>query len=118
MKINKVITHIDFDDSSILVTLEDGTKLSFYHSQDCCEHVYIYDWKGNLHELLGKKLLMIEKDDDDFTEEVGFEVHEHYTCSNFKFITDEKTVISRWIGESNGYYSEDVELDIIAPRCK
>jgi hypothetical protein len=118
MQIDKVVTHIDVDSDSVIVTLEDGTKLYFYHSQSCCESVYIYDWKGDPHQLVGKKLLMIEEDNDDFTNEMSWQPNDSYTCTNFKFITNEDTVISRWIGESNGYYSESVDLDVIAPKVK
>jgi len=118
MQIDKVVTHIDFDSNEVMITLEDGTKLHFYHYQDCCEQVYIYDWKGDPHQLVGKKLLMIEEDNDDFSSEMPEEPYESYTCTNFKFITNEDTVINRWIGESNGYYSESVDLNVIAPKVE
>jgi archaellin len=118
MQINKVVTHIDVDSNRVMITLEDGTKLYFYHYQDCCEHVYIYDWKGDPHQLVGKKLLMIDENNNDFTDEVNYDPDESYTCTNFRFITNEDTIISRWIGESNGYYSESVTLDILAPKVE
>lgn len=116
MKIDKVVTHIDESGDDVIITLEDGTKLHYYHEQDCCESVSIYDWKGDPYELVGKKLLMIEQDNEDFTDEMSEAPYDSYTCTNIRFITNKDTVISRWIGESNGYYSESVDLDVIAPK--
>jgi frataxin-like iron-binding protein CyaY len=112
--VNQLVKFIDVSGDSIMITLEDGTKYYFDHQQDCCENVSIYDWKGNYHDLVGKKLLYIDSDNDDFIDETK-DIYLDYsnTCTTIKFVTDENTVISRWIGSSNGYYSESVDLMIL-----
>lgn len=114
MQVDKVITHIDISDDDMMITLEDGSKLHFYHYQDCCESVRIYDFKGDPHNLVGKKLVMIEEDvSDELPDDVDLNPYESFTWSEFKLITNKETVISRWIGESNGYYGERVTLEQI-----
>ena len=112
--VNQLVKFIDVSGDSIMITLEDGTKYYFDHQQDCCENVSIYYWKGNYHDLFGKKLLYIDSDNDDFIDETK-DIYLDYsnTCTTIKFVTDENTVISRWIGSSNGYYSESVDLMIL-----
>lgn len=111
IEVNKIVTHIDESDDDIMITTEDGTKYHFYHNQDCCEYVYIYDTVGKLHELVGKKLLMIDHDDSkNLPEDVDLDSDESYTWTEISFVTNEKTVISRWFGGSNGYYSESVDI--------
>ena len=41
------VKFIDIDRDQIAITTECGRKFLFYHEQDCCESVRIYDSKGN-----------------------------------------------------------------------
>ena len=77
-----------------------------YHEQDCCETVQIQDTEGNWHDLIGK---VITETDHDETCGV-LDNSESSTLTTLTFKCDDATVISRWIGESNGYYSEGVDL--------
>jgi hypothetical protein len=103
------------DDDKIVITTECGRKFIFTHYQDCCENVRIYDSKGDLHTLVGKKLesvevaILEEEDPDDVVIDDAW--REHFTWTTITFNTTDETVISRWIGESNGYYSESVDFE-------
>lgn len=117
MLVEKIVKFIDVDGDRILITLEDDTKLLFEHRQDCCESVYIYDSIGDLHNLVGKKLISVENETSDIPDDVDYVPCDFsYTWTNVIFKTDEDTVISRWIGESNGYYSESVDLSILSGK--
>jgi hypothetical protein len=118
IEVNKVVVSIDVCGDDIMITTEDGTKYHFYHEQDCCESVRIYDWKGDYNDLVGKELLYIEDDNDDFTGKETVDPWDCYTCTNIKFVTNENTVVSRWIGESNGYYSESVDIEVLSKNQK
>ena len=113
IEVNKIVTHIDESGDEIMITVEDGTKYHLYHDQNCCECVKIVDSvNGELHELVGRKILFIEKDNDnDIPEDVDIHPYDSYTWTEISFVTNEKTIISRWIGESNGYYSESVDIE-------
>ena len=116
----KKIVAIDIvDDSSkgheIRIEIEGGRVFRFYHSQDCCEWVTIepsQDGDGSLLSLVGKEIREVSME----AIESGDPPPEHpdsWTRTTITFRTDSETVISRWIGESNGYYSEDVDLEEI-----
>lgn len=82
----------------------------FYHDQDCCESVYIEDIEGNLSDLVGLRLELAEK-----TEKECEECSESGTWTFYRFRTVKGSVTVRWLGESNGYYSESVSLRRVFP---
>ena len=101
-------------DHEIRIEIEGGRVFRFYHNQDCCESVRIAapkDGDGSLLSLIGKEIREVtqEEDRDDGTDTD----YDSWTKTTITFRTDSETVISRWIGESNGYYSEDVDLEEI-----
>ena len=86
----------------ITFTCSDGTRYGMWHEQDCCESVRIEDVAGNPDDLLDTPLLMSESytNSDRITG----------TWTFYKFATVKGYVTLRWLGESNGYYSEDVSF--------
>ena len=111
--IGLVVSEIDVDDSgdSLRITTECGRSFMFYHDQDCCETVRIWDTKGNLKLLKGKRLESVEHATlDDIPSDVDYKPLDSWTWTEITFRVTDATVISRWIGESNGYYSEGVSL--------
>jgi hypothetical protein len=106
----------DAHNDRILITTKCGRQFLFQHDQDCCEHVRIWDSKGDLKSLEGMKLVSVEqiesdKDPDDVVYTNDY--RDCFTWTTIVFKTDQTTVISRWLGESNGYYSERVSLSEI-----
>lgn len=87
----------------------DGTGFRFYHSQDCCESVLIEDVVGDLTDLIGSPLLVAEQISSEGAP--AREDVDSYTWTFYRFSTVKGTVVVRWLGESNGYYSESVEFD-------
>lgn len=85
-----------------------GERFMFAHMQDCCESVDINDITGNLEDLVGEPLLIAEEVSG--ATEPDEEHYESYTYTFYKFATRKGYVDVRWLGESNGYYSEQVEL--------
>jgi hypothetical protein len=110
--IGSVVKSIDIDESNddCLITLEDGRKFKIEHFQDCCETVQFYDASGDVHSLIGKKLTNVTEDYNDDPIEEDLSCDGSHTWSVYKFQTDENTVILRWYGDSNGYYSETTQL--------
>lgn len=91
---------------------EDGRRFIFTHLQDCCESVSISDIVGDLQDLVGEPLLRAEESSND---DLGppREYYDSYTWTFYKFATRKGYVDVRWLGESNGYYSERVDLCIL-----
>jgi hypothetical protein len=95
---------------------EDGTGFDFSHDQDCCEHVEIEDVCGDLSALVGSPLVLAEEVNSDDFPAPEKEYVESYTWTFYRFATAKGTVTVRWLGESNGYYSERVDLHAIGER--
>jgi hypothetical protein len=83
-------------------------RFLFGHYQDCCESVDINDIVGDLQDLVGEPLLIAEEVSG--ATEPDEEHYESYTYTFYKFATRKGYVDVRWLGESNGYYSESVDL--------
>jgi hypothetical protein len=88
---------------------ESGKEYEFRHEQDCCERVRIADITGDLNDLVGFPLTMAEEIVSEGADPAP-EYPDSWTWTYYKFATIKGYVTVRWLGESNGYYSESVEL--------
>jgi hypothetical protein len=98
---------IDREENQILLTTRSGRKFLVYHEQDCCETVAISGQDGSFDNLIGKPLIEARDFGVDTSEEA---IDDSQTTTTLVFRVDDQTVISRWIGDSNGYYSESVDI--------
>ena len=107
--VGKVFTSIRNEDTELV--FENATeRFVFFHAQDCCEHVSIEDVCGDLEDLVGEPLLLAEEVSGETPVEFNEADHESVTWTFYKFATRKGYVDVRWLGESNGYYSEGVSL--------
>ena len=96
---------------SILFIDKDDIEYEMFHDYDCCENVYIEDICGDINNLIGSKIIMAEEViNRDLSPLNKFD--ESYTWTFYKFATVKAYVTIRWYGESNGYYSEEVDFAI------
>ena len=99
-------------DDSIVFECTDGARYQMYHSQDCCESVNVEDIEGDLADLIGLPITLAEESSNSeplLGHEVG-EYCESYTWTFYRIATAKGFVVIRWLGESNGYYSESVSF--------
>ena len=102
-----------------IVTVSDGEmvfenatdRYVFSHHQDCCEHVYIESIVGDVSDLVNTPILIAEESSGDTPADSDFSPSESYTWTFYKFATFKGYVDIRWVGESNGYYSESVDVE-------
>jgi len=97
-------------DGEMLFETANGERFMFAHSQDCCERVDINDIVGDLQDLCGEPMLVAEEVQGATPVEFEEGDHESVTWTFYKFATRKGYVDVRWLGESNGYYSERVDL--------
>lgn len=94
---------------------DSGEAFKLYHSQDCCECVEINDICGDLDDLIGSEILQAEEvcnEQDKNPPEIEKipERQDSFTWTFYKLATIKGYVTIRWYGESNGYYSEEVDF--------
>jgi hypothetical protein len=83
-----------------------GRVFQMFHEQDCCETVVVEDVCGDVEELLNNPILMAEVE----THEGSTTCGDTRTWTFYKLATASEYVTIRWLGESNGYYSEVVSF--------
>ena len=97
-----------YQDIEVHFYTECGKHYKMHHVQDCCENVYLNDIIGDLCDLIGSKIIMSEETvNDPSYDDYG----ESSTWTFYKFATVHGYVTLRWIGTSNGHYSESVYFD-------
>jgi hypothetical protein len=94
---------------------DDGSRYVMYHSQNCCESVYLAEVIGDVPGLLGVPIVVADVDTRDGSGEKVDEGEYTYeresaTWTFYTLRTIHSTVVLRWLGESNGYYSEEVDF--------
>ena len=111
--LNKTITEIKPSDEQIIFTLSDGSKYKMYHEQDCCESVWLEDTVGEYSDLLNSPILRAEEVHSDDKPPTTQYLDESSTWTYYTLATIKGTVVLRWFGTSNGYYSESVDFKLI-----
>jgi hypothetical protein len=98
---------IDREKDQILLTTRSGRQFLIHHEQDCCETVEIVGQDGCFIRLVGKTIVEAREIAIDTTKDDSYGTE---TTTTLIFRVDGETVISRWVGDSNGYYSESVDI--------
>ena len=103
---------VNVDNDELIFICDNGDKYKLYHQQDCCEDVHIDDINGDLKDLIGSPILMAQENlSQKNPEDVDIpEYQESFTWTFYKLATIKGYVNIRWYGESNGYYSEEVDF--------
>lgn len=94
---------------------EDGTKWLMAHSQDCCESVSIVDIVGDPNDAIGLVIDAREESDDANVPDYDGYYDDSHTWTFYVLQTDKGALTIRWLGQSNGYYSESVDFDQVTP---
>ena len=102
--VGKKITGIYYDEENFQIRTDDCVY-AFYHNQDCCESVYLTQVDGISDKIIGSRIVMAEEVVDEKDTEYG-----HITWTFYKIGTTKGIIDFRFQGESNGYYSESVDL--------
>lgn len=112
--LGKIITRIAISEKRDEITFicdmggEYNYTYRMYHEQDCCESVYLESITGDLDDLIGQPILLAEESSNNDT--ITGQESESWTWTFYKLATIKGYVDLRWLGESNGYYSESVNV--------
>lgn len=102
----------------ITFAFTDGSSFGLLHHQDCCESVSIEEIVGDLGDLIGVPLTMAEEvssPEEEAALDAAHTYAESHTWTFYKFATNKGYVTLRWLGTSNGYYSEGVSATCNGP---
>ena len=102
----------------LTLRFDDDSCCKFYHEQDCCESVQIYSDSLELEFLrlyFGKEITGFYQNEPSVKPEEVFDEErlkwlDSYTVTDLVFQFGEDNAVVRWLGESNGYYSESVDF--------
>lgn len=102
-----------FEVEEIVFETTDGEVYKLFHDQDCCESVTINDVCGDLNDLVGSPIVQAEESSNSDTP--PDHCHDSFTWTFYRLATAKGQVVIRWLGESNGYYSEAVNFEKVNP---
>lgn len=97
---------------SILIKTDRATYKMF-HSQDCCESVFLEEIHGDFEDLIGEIVISADESTSDYPE--GPDYLNQWTFYTIR--TNKATVTLRWLGSSNGYYSVDVSFERVSDEA-
>ena len=97
-----------YGNDEIVFETEGGEKFRLFHEQDCCESVRIEDISGDLEDLVGSPITIAEESSNSGGK---VEYDDSSTWTFYRFATAKSFVTVRWLGTSNGYYSESVSFE-------
>ena len=102
--VGKVIKGWAYDDMYFQILTDDCVYI-FYHEYSCCESVWLTQVDGISDKLIGSRIVIAEVVTDEKDTE-----HGHITWTFYKIGTNKGIIDFRFQGESDGYYSETVDL--------
>lgn len=114
--VGKTLSSVRRDGDAIYFETADGETYKQYHCQDCCESVAIEDICGDLEDLVGAPILQAEESTSDTRpSDLPKEEYEpdSQTWTFYRLATIKGSVVIRWYGSSNGYYSESVDFELV-----
>jgi hypothetical protein len=106
--IGKTLQSVEIMDTKecIIFKTTDEKVYAMFHSQDCCESVYVEDVNGDWEDLIDVEMQYATEE----THNPKDTSCESCTYTFYKFGTSKGYLDIRWFGSSNGYYSEEVQF--------
>jgi len=112
-KIISDIAGLATDSDKIEIFFEDNYRMILEHDQDCCEQVYVDQVDNDVNRHIGAIFYeLIEKivTNKECPQWSVKEYNDSMTATFYDLITSKGRLSFRWKGESNGYYSESVNV--------
>lgn len=108
--VGKVIKGWAYSDEYFQILTDDCIYV-FYHEYSCCESVWLTQVDGISDKIIGSRIVIAEvvtKTGEDGV--IDTDNYDSVTWSFYKIGTNKGMIDFRFQGESNGYYSETVDL--------
>lgn len=111
------ITGLEQYSDCVTLYMTNGRVFDLIHHQECCENVSLEDFIGDMESLVNAKILNAYISSNQSPMDIlkpkkpDTEMDDSFKWSFYNIDTDKGPIWMRWLGESNGYYSEEVEFE-------
>lgn len=107
----KEVRGLQVGNDEVTLITEEGDVYKMYHEQSCCENVSIEDIDGSKYDLINALVINAEEVVGNTPNDFKWDYEpDSYTWTYYKIDTNKGGVTIRWLGTSNGYYSESVSF--------
>ena len=102
------------DSEEVTFIMSDGNVYRMYHEKDCCENVSIVDAPDayDIAQCLGEIVVGATEESREATIEDAVD-DDSGTWTFYGIQTAKGKLAIRWLGTSNGYYSESVDFQLL-----
>lgn len=104
------ISGLHVGSEEVIFKCSDGTRWRMYHDCHCSNNVEIAELHGEIDHLIGSPIVFAYESTNE--DDQPSEDSTSWTWTFYRIATDKGTVVLRWLGESDGYCSESVELEM------
>lgn len=104
-----MIVGLEAGSDKVVFDCSDGSRFRMMHDQDCCESVEVNEVIGDINDLFNSPILAYEESVSDASDHP--DVYDSGTWTFYHLRTVKGAVTIRWLGTSNGYYSESVDFE-------
>lgn len=107
------ITGCESGSEDVCFTMKSGKVIRMIHHGECCESVSVEEVIGcDPQDLIGHEILSASEDSKKTS---GFGDEEQWTFYTLR--SHGGTMTIRWYGNSNGYYSTSVSIEVMNPAA-
>lgn len=112
------VTGLEPGSDRVRIECGDGSEWVMLHVSDCCENVSVEDVIGDVADLQDATVIEArcetsDTDPVDRTPDKDDRYRDSFTWTFYIIQTNKGAVTIRWLGESNGYYSESVDFECV-----
>jgi len=93
----------------ITFSCKSGKVFRMFHDNECCEHVIVEDVIGDVEDIINN--IPINLAEEVSSEEPYKPDDDSYTWTFYRIQAGGCVVTLRWLGTSNGYYSERTSFE-------
>lgn len=98
------------DSDAIVFTVSEDEKYAMFYVQECCANCSVEDICGELDDLVDSPIVRAEENTNEEEFPARSSSDESFTWTFYRIGTRKGTVVIRWYGSSNGYYSESASF--------
>jgi hypothetical protein len=107
------VTGLEQGSEEVHIRTASGKHFRMKHYASCCEKVEVVDVNivGAPPSEWRSPITVATEESNAGAEPKPCEYSQSWTWTFYRLACNEGTVVLRWLGESNGYYSEDVDFE-------